>query len=42
MKSTILYSSKNGNTQKIADAIASELNIKTLKVAKSNVSKSVT
>jgi len=37
MKSIVIYSSKSGNTEKVAGAIASELNCECIKVAKNVV-----
>ena len=36
MKAIVLYSTKSGNTQRIADEIASELNCESLRITKSN------
>ena len=36
MKAIVLYSTKSGNTQKVAEEIASELNCESMRITKSN------
>jgi flavodoxin len=41
MKTMVLYSSRSGNTKKIADEIASELNCESVKIAQTNSTPSI-